>query len=101
MVVGELDRLTVGKKFDVDVAGSKERGTAANEGEHAAVGGECRVNGGVGEERELLPFLFGGGSFRGGMCAEVDRQASRDEDKGSRAGNEQQPGTPRRGSRSG
>ena len=55
--MGEFDGLAVGEELDVNLSGADKGVAATDEGEHAAVGGEDRIDSGVGEESELLPLF--------------------------------------------
>src|SRR5579862_5269615 len=90
MVMSELNGLAVRKEFYVDVAGSKERIIAANEGEHATVRRKCGIDGGIGEEGKLLPLLFCGGRTGGATIAQEDYCRGRDQGQRG-AGIEERP----------
>src|SRR5271169_101765 len=93
MVMGKLDRLAVGKKFDVDFTGPKERGVAADESEHSAIGRERGVDGGIGEKRELLPIFFCGRRSGSDTAAKNECTGNTKENDGGNAGKDVEAGT--------
>src|SRR5579859_1431840 len=81
MVMSELNGLAVRKEFYVDVAGSKERIVAANEGEHAAVRRKGGIDGGIGEEGKLLPILSCGRSSGSTVIAQEQCCGAQNQDR--------------------
>src|SRR5579859_2151693 len=99
MVMGELDRLAVRKKFDVDVAGSKEGILATDEREHATIRRQRGVDSRIGIKSKLLPIGLGRRSFGGGARAKIECHANGKNDYASRRRKDELPKVPRSRSR--